>query len=224
MKRNFAIIINLFLISSCFAQEKAMKIVSKNEPTEWSHTFVVGTDKTNLPKVLLIGDSHVERYYPVVSEKLKDVVYCSKFTTSRSLGDPVYVEQLKLLFLQFSFDIIFINNGLHGGGYKIEEYKRDIPFVYHLLQNHCRKTIVWVNTTAWRVKEEPDKFKNTLKINERNEFVNEFTKSNNIPLIDFYSISVANKDYYCPDYLHFNSTGVNAQSDLICSKIKEIIK
>lgn len=224
MKTPYAILLVVVMLTSCALQRKVEKGISKDESTEWSHTFVVGTDKTNLPKVLLIGDSHVEGYYPAVVERLKGIAYCSKFTTSRSLGDPVYIDQLALLFKQFNFDIITFNNGLHGSGYKIEEYSRDIPFVYELLKSKSRKAIIWVNTTAWRMKEKPDEFKAIKLITERNNLVKEFTSNNQIPLIDFYSISIANKDYYSQDYLHFNNRGVTAQAELICTEINRILK
>ena len=224
MKILYALLLILVMLTSCILQRKVEKGISKDESTEWSQTFVVGTDKTDLPKVLLIGDSHVERYYQVVVERLKGIAYCSKFTTSRSLGDPVYKDQLELLFKQFNFDIITFNNGLHGSGYKLEEYSRDIPFVYELLKKKSRKAIIWVNTTAWRMKENPDEFKNIKLITDRNKFVKEFTSKNQIPLIDFYSISIANKDYYSNDYLHFNNRGVNAQAELICAQINKLLK
>ena len=52
----------LILFTGCVSTKKALVGSSLNESTEWSNTFIVGIDKTDLPKVLLIGDSHVERY------------------------------------------------------------------------------------------------------------------------------------------------------------------
>ena len=59
---------------------------------------------------------------------------------------------------------------------------------------------------------------------DRNNLVKEFTSNNQIPLIDFYSISIANKDYYSQDYLHFNNRGVTAQAELMCTEINRILK
>ena len=56
---------------------------------------MVSVNNHDLPRVLIIGDSHVERYYPLVAARLQDKAYCSKFTTSRSLGDPALIGAAK---------------------------------------------------------------------------------------------------------------------------------
>lgn len=90
-----------------------------NEDIEWSHTWIVNTNDTLLPKVLIVGDSHVDGYYSVVAKKLGTKVSCSKFTTSKSLGDPVFINQLESVLMLCDFDIISFNNGLHGADYPI---------------------------------------------------------------------------------------------------------
>ncbi|MDP4197723.1 MAG: SGNH/GDSL hydrolase family protein, partial [Bacteroidota bacterium] len=53
----------LFTLGSCHTSKMTEgKII--NEDIEWSHTWITGTNKTDLPHVLIIGDSHVEGYYP----------------------------------------------------------------------------------------------------------------------------------------------------------------
>ena len=113
-------------------QDEIQKNKSVSEDIEWSNMWMVSVNKMDLPKVLIIGDSHVERYYPVVAGKLLDKAYCSKFTTSRSLGDPALIEQLKTIFFSYKFDAICFNNGLHGIEYTDEEYSNYIPLVYKL--------------------------------------------------------------------------------------------
>ena len=112
------------------AQNRSKKNVSISEGTEWSNTWMVATNKHDLPRVLIIGDSHVERYYQPVTNKLNKIAYCSKFTTSRSLGDPALIAQLKALFFSYKFDVITFNNGLHGVEYSDEQYNSYIPVVY----------------------------------------------------------------------------------------------
>jgi hypothetical protein len=122
-------------------QLKVPKKHSISEGTEWSNTWMVSTNKHDLPRVLIVGDSHVERYYQVVAGKLNKKAYCCKFTTSRSLGDPALIAQLKALFFSYQFDVICFNNGLHGTDYAHEQYRKSNPGV----------KLIWVNTTARRV-------------------------------------------------------------------------
>ena len=218
-------VIFLILFSGCVSAKKTIEGVSKNESTEWSNTFIVGTDKTDLPKVLLIGDSHVERYYPVVIENLKGKVYCSKFTTSRSFGDPNFIEQLDLVLKKFDFDVICINNGLHGEFYSIDEYKNYFPVVCDLIKKKSRKGIIWVNTTAFRKRNSLDEFhERNSQVVMRNKVCLEFTTKNQIPLLDFYTASLNNKEYFTNDGIHFNETGVKVQAEMLCVEINKKLK
>ena len=128
------VLLIIFTNYKTFSNNELRNKKSISENTEWSHTYMVSTSKNELPRVLIIGDSQVERYYPIVAEKLGNLVYCCKFTTSRSLGDPAFLEQLKVLFFCYRFDVISFNNGLHGPGYSEEQYSKYIPVVYKLLK------------------------------------------------------------------------------------------
>ena len=49
--------------STCGQENKGGNFVKKgtiNENIEWTNTWVVGNNKHDLPKVLVIGDSHVK--------------------------------------------------------------------------------------------------------------------------------------------------------------------
>ncbi len=46
----------------------------------------------------------------------------------------------------------------------------------------------------------------------------------NITLVDFYSATANNMEYYSNDGVHFNSTGVNVEAELVRQKILEILE
>lgn len=206
-------------------QVKVHKNNSISEATEWSNTWMVSTTKNDLPRVLLIGDSHVERYYSVVAAKLNNKAYCCKFTTSRSLGDPALIEQLKALFFSYQFDVISFNNGLHGIDYTDEQYSSYIPTVYKLFKkSNPGVKLIWVNTTACRVGDNLDAFEqNNSSVINRNEAVKEFTKAKNIPLVDFYYPSSTHQDYYENDGIHFNKVGVEVQAKMLSVEISNAL-
>lgn len=204
------------------SEKKVGEII--NENTEWSHTWIVKTNDTIFPKVLLVGDSHVERYYPKVVKKLGPKVSCSKFTTSKSLGDPIFLKQLESVLMVSDFDVISFNNGLHGPDYEIEAYASFLPLTYNLLKKNVRKSIIWVNSTAIREKNELDKFApRNEQIIERNKVLSDFTKSNNITLVDFYLETANNSKLYSNDGVHFNNDGVNMEADLVTNEILKIL-
>ena len=98
----------LLLLASMAVQAQTKSY--NNESISWNHSWIVkSTPEQNLPNVLLIGDSHVERYYPVVTNLLKDKAVVSKITTSLSMGDATFLPQLAGLLAEHKFDFIFFN-------------------------------------------------------------------------------------------------------------------
>ncbi len=226
MKKTSVILLVLITILLNFsyqgiAQSKAKKKASISEGTEWSNTWMVSTNKHDLPRVLIIGDSHVERYYQLVTNKLNKIAYCSKFTTSRSLGDPALIAQLKALFFSYKFDVITFNNGLHGVEYSDEQYSRYLPVVYKLFKKtNPGLKLIWVNTTPRRIGgKRPDFDQNNQGVINRNKAVEEFTKAKNIPLIDFYTPASVNLDFFDTDGIHFSKMGVEVQAKMVTSEI-----
>lgn len=212
------------LLFGCINHNNKTEGVTINETIEWAQTWIVNTNDTILPKVLIVGDSHVESYYGVVAKKLGANVSCSKFTTSKSLGDPVFIKQLESVLMLCNFDIISFNNGLHGGDYSIEEYSKFVPIAYQLLRKNAKKSVVWVNSTAIRKNDNINEFApRNQQIIERNKYLSDFTNDNNIMLIDFYSKTANNIEYYSNDGVHFNSEGVNVEAELVTQEILEIL-
>jgi len=226
MKKKLIVLISFitFTFSVSFqsaAQNKSKKNVSISEGTEWSNTWMVATNKHDLPRVLIIGDSHVERYYQPVTNKLNKIAYCSKFSTSRSLGDPALIAQLKALFFSYKFDVITFNNGLHGVDYSDEQYSRYIPVVYKLFKkSNPELKLIWVNTTPRRIGgKRPDFDQYNQGVINRNKAVEEFTRAKNIPLIDFYTPASTNLDFFDTDGIHFSKLGVEEQAKMVSSEI-----
>lgn len=221
------IIVYLILGTLCVSCKNTAFLASKkaksiDEPIEWTHSWVSHLNEDKLPRVLLIGDSHVEGYYPLVEKELEHFAYTSKLTTSRSLGDPIVLDQIELMLKQFKFTYIVFNNGLHGKMYSAEEYREFLPLVNQLFVKYGSPKLLWVNTTAWRNKDKPNTFIDfNDNIVKRNEYVKAFTEKNQIPLLDFYKLSVHNPHYYSTDGVHFNTEGKSQQAKKIANYIRE---
>jgi lysophospholipase L1-like esterase len=172
--------------------------------------------------VLLIGDSHVERYYPVVTNLLKDKAVVSKITTSLSMGDATFLPQLAGLLAEHKFDYIFFNNGLHGVLFTPSEYAADISKVYKLLtKNNPSVKFVWANTTARRVPNKLDSFDAYhTDVIERNKHVSDFCNNKGITVLDFFGLTVNDKSLFTGDGIHVNELGVAAQAKLIAEVVK----
>ncbi len=215
-------IIVFFLLLSSITLSAQTKSYN-NETISWNHSWIVkSTPEQNLPNVLLIGDSHVERYYPVVTNLLKDKAVVSKITTSLSMGDATFLPQLAGLLAKHKFDYIFFNNGLHGVLFTPSEYAADISKVYKLLtKNNPVVKIVWANTTARRVPNKLDTFDAYhADVIERNMYVDEFCNKKGITVLDFFGLTVNDKGLFTGDGIHVNELGVAAQAKLIAEAVR----
>lgn len=197
------------------------------ETYQWSHTWIVTKpDSAPLMSILIIGDSHVERYHPIVAEQLKGRFYVSKITTAKSLGDPQLLPQIDGLIGNNLFDMIFFNNGLHGVKYSPESYASYLsPMLKLLRKNNRHVKIVWVNTTARRVNGDLDAYDPYNEdVRKRNERVSAFCQKKGLTMIDFWSMSLQKKEYYHPDGIHFLPIGVQAQAALIVKEVMSVQK
>ena len=59
---------------------------------------------------------------------------------------------------------------------------------------------------------------------DRNKIVDQYCTDNNIALVDFYSETADSIAYYSNDGVHFNTTGVKKEAELIIEKILEILQ
>ena len=87
---------------------------AKLEGTEWSDIWIAKANDNNKPRILLVGDSIVTGYYYATANNLSGKANCAKYATSKFLANPDYLAELSLILKRYNFDVIHINNGLHG--------------------------------------------------------------------------------------------------------------
>ena len=85
------------------------------EAIEWCDIWISHANETNLPRVLLIGDSIARDYYPEVEKRLAGKAFVARLATSRFVADPVLLKEIELVLTGARFDVIQFNNGMHGG-------------------------------------------------------------------------------------------------------------
>src|SRR5437867_13328630 len=67
------------------------------ESIEWCDIWISHANETNLPRVLLIGDSITRGYYPEVEKRLAGKAFVARLTTSRFVADPVLLKEIALV-------------------------------------------------------------------------------------------------------------------------------
>ena len=149
MKHTFITFILLSLCIFTYAQKKIAR-----EYIEWSDIWIPGANKTDLPHVLLIGNSITRGYYGKVEAALKEKAYVGRLSNSKSVGDPALIEELTVVLKNTKFDVIHFNNGLHGFDYTEEEYDKSFTKLIKIIRKYAPKAkLIWATTTPVRTGE-----------------------------------------------------------------------
>ncbi|WP_300300702.1 SGNH/GDSL hydrolase family protein [uncultured Muribaculum sp.] len=120
----------------------------EREYIEWADIWIPGANRTDKPHVLLIGNSITRGYHPEVEKALEDRAYVGRISTSKSLGDPAYLDEVESVLKHTRFDIIQFNNGLHGMEYSEEEYDKAFPELLGLFRKYAPDALlIWANCT-----------------------------------------------------------------------------
>ena len=207
----------LLLCSVCvFAKQDVPK-----EWAEWSQIWREGASQTDLPHVLLIGDSIVHGYRDKVQEKLGGKFYVDKLATSRSIDQDYYWKQIDMVINDEDYDIILFNFGLHGFHIGINDYSKGMNRVADILKKTKAK-IGFISTTPLAFLNEQYKELNNCVL-ERNAVAKRIAEKNKFEYIDLYNLVYGIENIRAEgDAYHYNSAGVEMQAQFISEKISEM--
>jgi len=146
----------LTLLVSAFILESSLRadefLPRGRESIEWCDIWISHANETNLPRVLLIGDSIARAYYPTVEKQFEDTAYVSRLATSRFISDPALLQEIALVLDNNHFEIIHFNNGMHGWQHSEAEYKEAFPKLLATIQAHAPAAkLIFATTTTLRV-------------------------------------------------------------------------
>src|SRR5215470_16784163 len=121
------------------------------ESIEWCDIWISHANETNLPRVLLIGDSITRDYYPEVEKRLAGKAFVARLTTSRFVADPMLLKEIALVLHGTHFDVIVFNNGMHGWQHGEAEYQKAFPKLIKTIRaNTPKASLLWATTTPLR--------------------------------------------------------------------------
>ncbi len=196
--------------------------VLRYEDTEWSNVWIPSANKSDLPRVLLIGNSITQGYYPVVETNLKGKAYVARYTSSSGIIDPVLHNEIKNLITHHKFDLIHFNNGLHGIEYDSAQYEKGLKKLVRLLEKHgqgaeligATSTRVLPGYSGWKSDE-----LNLKMVEIRNEIMFRICHENGIEVDDLFEVTVDHPEMYSGDKIHYNETGYQALGRQVTSLI-----
>jgi len=191
----------------------------KLEKNDWSNVWIEDANTDDKPRFLFVGDSITEGYYSRVKERLVDHYSLGRYTTSKFINNPDYRSELEIVLQRYKFEVILLNNGLHGWGYEEADYQEGLELLIQLLNQFSPEaTIIWCQTTPIR-QEENTEYLDILnqRVIARNQLANKIMNENNYPIIDLYQEMIGFPEYYRIDGFHFTDKGRTAQAEFISS-------
>lgn len=197
----------------CSETEKNIEIYEKYE---WDNMWIEHANESERKRVAYIGDSISCGIRGLITQRTNEDILCDGFGTSKSADNPFYVKSIELFLEQLpQVSDIIINNGLHGWHLSDEQYEKCFDkSIEFLLKKYNNSRIFIVLTTALL-----DNEKNKRVI-ARNKIAQNIAQKHSLPIIDFYNITVGNKDKYLNDGVHLNKDLYEKLADEIILRIK----
>jgi GDSL-like Lipase/Acylhydrolase family len=198
------------------------------ESIEWCDIWISHADETNLPRVLLIGDSISRDYYPGVERRLAGKAYVGRLSTSAFISDPALLQEIKMVLGSYKFDVIHFNNGMHGWQHSETEYQQVFPKFLKTIQEYAPGAkLIWATTTPLKVSPKLPSNNQTQATDERiaarNTIALKFVQAKGIPVDDLNALVRGHPEYHS-DNVHFNARGIDLEAAQVAAQIEPPLK
>jgi lysophospholipase L1-like esterase len=198
-----------------------------HESIEWCDIWISHANETNLPRVLLIGDSITRDYYPEVEKQLAGKAFVARLATSRFVGDPVLLKEIELVLDGTKFDVIHFNNGMHGWQHTEVDYQKALPAFLKTIQAHAPNAkLIWAATTPLRdgkdISYDPKAEYSDERIAARNAIAAKIMSAQKIPTNDLNAAMRGHPEYHS-DNIHFNSQGIQIQAAQVSAEVEKLL-
>ena len=214
---------SICLTASAAPAADPQRVVREN--IEWLDVWVPGNAVKDQPRVLLVGDSITRAYFKTVEDKLKGKAVVCRLATSKSLGDPGLLDEVKLVLGQAKFDVVHFNNGMHGWGYTEDEYARALPeLVAAIRKGAPGAKLVWASTTPVRANGKVDQLDpKTDRVKARNKVAAEVMAKEKVPTNDLFALVVEKPDWFSNDGVHLNAKGSAAMGEQVAAEVQKAL-
>ena len=197
------------------------------ESIAWCDIWISHANETNLPRVLLIGDSITRAYYPEVEKHLEGKAYVARLSSSAFISDPVLLKQIEMVLDEYRFDVIHFNNGMHGWQHSEKEYGDAFQTFLAAIKTHAPNAkLIWANTTTLKVSKvlPPDDQTQASdeRIAARNAIALEYIQPQGIDVDDLNTLGEGHPEYHS-DNVHFNDQGIALQATQVATHIEKIL-
>jgi len=214
------------------------KRVQSNGPA-WGVTQAAITNPA-LPRVLLIGDSLLNSYRIPAINRLETIANVDAWVNPFFQSEGFNKKLEEVLTKLGPYDVVHFNIGLHGfqsdqtvkgmaekqPRVPLDQFKPLTKSFVEVIQRICPNAkIIWANTTPITLKEKPSELDpvNNPIIIEHNRLAAEVMAEMNIPINDFYAMSLPHLDWKS-DAFHWKSDGQKMQGEACADAVLKALK
>jgi len=130
----------------------------ERETSEWCRLWWSEAADSVSPRILLIGDSITAGYSKTVIDRLKDRAHVDYLATSRGLNDPALMKEITYMLGEYRYQVIHLNNGLHGWHLGLDAYGEHLARVMAFISDHCPASrLIWASSTPVTCENQPEK-------------------------------------------------------------------
>lgn len=193
-------------------EEKSVSDGRQKERYEWMRLWCDHTEITDLPRVLLIGDSINEGYQKMVRERLAGKVAVDYCSTSYGLDAPIYHSAVCALAGDTKYACIHFNFGLHAWHIDDgEQFER----LYDRTVRELMEYAPLIIATTTEVRSGTDR-----RVCLRNEATLRVAARYGLPVDDLYPISRdMPEEMRCPDTVHLTGAGYELLADSVAASV-----
>jgi len=195
--------------------DKPARVERQREAIEWSITYWFNATDTQLPRILLIGDSICNGYHGLVREELEGTAYTSFWASSRCVTDPAYLTELTHHLDEYPYAVIHFNNGLHSLDTDRPTWEAALEDVIGLLKAKGRGArLVWASSTPLT---DPAL---TAKARELNTIAARVMATHGIPTNDLFAlVEPMGQEQWC-DVFHYHEPAKRLQARQVAAAVR----
>lgn len=199
-----------------------MPAVVHRELYEWANIWWDHADDTELPRVLLIGDSIAVGYTKAVTQMLEGMARVDRLGTSRSINDPALFKEISYVLGEYCYRVIHFNNGLHGRHLPDDLYRTGLLQCVELLRLYSQGArLIWASSTPITMKGGPDCLdeERNAQVVRRNATAVRMMQDYEIPVNDLYQLVLGKPALRAADGFHYCAEG----QEVLGQKVGEVI-
>ena len=193
------------------------------EHYEWLQTWSDEAERTDLPRVLLVGDSITGGYQAMVRDALRGVCLVDYFCTSYAVDSAIYHAVLRMYVTDARYAAVHFNHGLHGKHMTGEVYKENVERILEQISGYGAKVIAALTTQVLDGEGKPDASWEE-KIAERNAAIEDIATRCGYAVNDLYAPSVSMPaEKRLGDGVHYQEAGYRVFADKVIAAVRQAL-